>query len=330
MAKKTNKTLIQEIPTSEPLENIMLNVKFGKIQDGISYRAFLKKELEPSPAKIIERLGAWLLKFKIKSGLIQTVNLEAIFRRKSIPNDLILKQFNDYTQMRVELMKAMPGLQYYDEAKPKKCLNLAAAKIQSLFRMNLDRNYTRKLKSLMKKVLIIQQHWRRSLARRRIRERVMANMVAKIERSKQLTEALMSKWETLKTSPRIEIHICSISIEEFKRLSFSNLRQRESSQLTRVFRALETDITVIFVMPSRMKGEVFRYYERLFALDNRGAIFRERLTFITLEELSEETFPYMTSASLLLYSCKQLQRIKQIVRSSPHSTAYIVPSYPSN
>lgn len=39
----TNRTIIQEVPAEEPIENIHLNVKFGKVQDGISYRTFMKK-----------------------------------------------------------------------------------------------------------------------------------------------------------------------------------------------------------------------------------------------------------------------------------------------
>ena len=78
-----------------------------------------------------------------------------------------------------------------------------------------------------------------------------------------------------------------------------------------------------------MKGEVFRYYERIFGFENRGPIFRERLTFISLEDLSEDIFPYMKTASILLYNYRALGRIKQILKNSPNSTAYIVPSYPS-
>ena len=154
----------------------------------------------------------------------------------------------------------IPGLQYYDANKPHRGKNLAATKIESLFKMIFDRKYAKKLKSLMRKVVVIQRHWKITLEYKRTRSKIMARISEKIDKSNSLIKKLMKNWELVKTSPKIEIHICSISMEEFKRLSFPHMRQRENCQLTRIFRVLEIDVSVIFVMPERMKGEVFRYY----------------------------------------------------------------------
>jgi len=68
----------------------MLNIKFGKVQENISYKSFLKKEVVPSPLDIIKKLEDWLGKYKVKSGIIYTKNLHTIFSRKMVSNHMIL------------------------------------------------------------------------------------------------------------------------------------------------------------------------------------------------------------------------------------------------
>lgn len=92
----------------------MLNIKFGKIQENISYRTYLKRELiQPTPAEIVKKLEEWTNKYKIKSALVYTKNLHAIFSKKCIANNTILSEFANYSQIYKELLPIMGGLQYY-------------------------------------------------------------------------------------------------------------------------------------------------------------------------------------------------------------------------
>lgn len=89
--------------------------------------------------------------------------------------------------------------------------------------MNFDIKYTKKLKSLMQKVKVIQRYWRVALAYRRGREQLMDRLSMKIEKVKQLTSGMVKNWEFIKSSPRVEVHVCAIALEEFKRLSIGDL-----------------------------------------------------------------------------------------------------------
>lgn len=102
-----------------------------------------------------------------------TRNLHQIFAKKSIPNNLILQEFANYDQLKRQLENSVPGLKYYGYTDITKGKVLAATKIQSFFRMNLQKKYTKKLKSLMTKVKFIQRQWRVSLESKRGRQKIM-------------------------------------------------------------------------------------------------------------------------------------------------------------
>ena len=88
----------------------------------------------------------------------------------------------------------------------------------------------------------------------------METIALKMVKVEELSKKLMKEWDIAKTSRRIEIHICSYSVEEFKRLTTESFREKEVSQLTRIFKAIEADRFVIFVSPIRLSSEVLRYY----------------------------------------------------------------------
>jgi len=41
-------------------------------------------------------------------------------------------------------------------------------------------------------------------------------------------------------------------MEEFKRLTVKNLKQKENNQITRIFKAYETDVNIIYVLPFQL------------------------------------------------------------------------------
>ena len=162
-------------------DNIMLNVKFGKIQENIPYKTFIKRDpiANLQSTDIILKLEKWISRNKIKSGLIETKDLFKIFSKKSIANYTILCTFTNSDELHREYREKIAGLKYYTPEFPAKGKNLAATKIQSLFHMIFQRKYARKLSSLMKKVKVIQRHWRNCLMMRRTREKMMENISKK-------------------------------------------------------------------------------------------------------------------------------------------------------
>ena len=104
-----------------------------------------------------------------------------------------------------------------------------------------------------------------------------------------------------------------------------HLRHRENNQISRIFRAAETDTHVICVTPFRLEEEVIRYYKSVFGFQSGNAF--DKVFFVFPENSKRlQEYGQLTIASLLLYSPKALKRIKQIVGNS---SGYIVPSFPS-
>lgn len=66
--------------------------------------------MNPSASVIVGKLNEWISRHGIKSGLIETANLETIFKRMSVPNNMILSQFTNYSELREEYFKKIKGL----------------------------------------------------------------------------------------------------------------------------------------------------------------------------------------------------------------------------
>ena len=65
---------------------------------------------------------------------------------------------------------------------------------------------------------------------------------------------------------RVEIHINSYSVSYLKRMSISKLKQKENSQIMRIFSVKDPNVDVIYVCPFTMTAEVYKYYMKILEL----------------------------------------------------------------
>ncbi len=144
--------------------------------------------------------------------------------------------------------------------------------------MLFSKRFYSKFRSLLGKVLVIQRYWRTCLQTKRARRQVFEAIGAKLERHNNLQKEFSKNWNIIKTSNRFEIHICSYSLEEFKRITMKHLKQRENNQITRIFRAAETDVNVIYVAPFQLHEEIIKYYNSIFQFNSNHI--QEKLYFI--------------------------------------------------
>ena len=149
--------------------------------------------------------------------------------------------------------------------------------------MIYSRKFYSRFKSLLGKVTKIQKIWRNCLAAKQARQKITQSIHAKIEKSKELTAALSKDWNIIKCCPRFEVHVCSYSLEEFKRITMLNLKERENCQITRIFRAAEIDTHVIYVLPYHLNDEVIRYYQSVFGF--RGGESYDKVYFVVPENV---------------------------------------------
>jgi len=73
-------------------------------------------------------------------------------------------------------------------------------------------------------------------------------------------------WPEIKTQKRVEIHFNSYSIDEMKRLSTEKLKQKENSQIVRIFSVKDPNVDVIYISPYTLTSEVYKYYLKILEL----------------------------------------------------------------
>ncbi|KAL4447016.1 hypothetical protein ABPG74_013868 [Tetrahymena malaccensis] len=137
-----------------------------------------------------------------------------------------------------------------------------------------------------------------------------------------LQESFKQNYSYIMQSKRIEIHINSLSYDEFKRNTTEHFDQRESIQLTRIFSIKDPNIEVIIVLPYELPHEIISYYYKICEL---GDIidYKERIHFIFPE--NAHLFPKFSTVKLLYYSPLALKKIKDLIQNK---NAYIVPGVP--
>jgi flagellar assembly factor FliW len=81
-----------------------------------------------------------------------------------------------------------------------------------------------------------------------------------------MQEEFKQSWSVIKEQRRIEIHINSYSVSDLRRMSLEKYKQRENSQLSRIFRLKDPNVDVIYVSPYLMTSEVTKYYMKILEL----------------------------------------------------------------
>lgn len=127
-------------------------------------------------------------------------------------------------------------------------------------------------------------------------------------------------WPDIKRNKRVEIHCNSFSIAELKRLSVERLKQKENSQIMRIFSVKDPNVDVIYICPYKLTNEVQKYYLKI-------------LELVEIEEptgrfhlVVPENYPqfrsHMSLAQAMLYSPKALNQIQALIEGKQ---AYIIP-----
>lgn len=143
---------------------------------------------------------------------------------------------------------------------------LAAVKLQTAWRRYKAFSSFSHLKHLMQKATIIQRKYRLFQLKKSTKDKVhMLN-----EQSRQVWRDMQDEfkrcWPEIKSKKRIEIHINSFSIDELKRMSIEKLKQKENSQIVRIFSLKDPNVDVIYVTPYTLTSEVYKYYMKILEL----------------------------------------------------------------
>lgn len=183
-------------------------------------------------------------------------------------------------------------------------------KIQAFIRMKQAIKRTRRLKILNKKIMILQNWFRAVLSRKKFK-RGKADRDNEIWRKfEALQEEFKETWSEIKQVSRVEIHYTGFNGSELWKLGIDNLGGRTSSQIGRIFRAMQDKLEVIYVSEKEVPDEVKKYYYKIMELAGLK-LGQKRVHFLSLDPFQE--FPsHFSMASRILYSRSTLKKIKRV------------------
>lgn len=155
----------------------------------------------------------------------------------------------------------------------------AARKIQSVWRGFLGRRDYRRLKILIGKVVTIQRVWKGWGEGRKGRELRKKRAEKEYDAFLERMEEFKRDWPEIKLKRRVEVHICSFSFEEMKRLTMEKFVQRQNSQICRIFRLKDPNIEIVYVAPFDLSPEIINYFHKVLELSGVPN-YKERLHFV--------------------------------------------------
>eukprot|EP00929_Paragymnodinium_shiwhaense_P111909 TRINITY_DN80184_c0_g1_i1.p1 TRINITY_DN80184_c0_g1~~TRINITY_DN80184_c0_g1_i1.p1 ORF type:complete len:1036 (+),score=232.72 TRINITY_DN80184_c0_g1_i1:140-3247(+) len=199
--------------------------------------------------------------------------------------------------------------EHISQAKMKE---MAATKIQALFRGWQQRKLFVLLKEEAAAALYLQRRW--GAVRMRLKSKVaMAN---RAEEDRLLHERLMNElavdWAAVKQQRRVEVHVCSLTLPESRRSTRAAYQALQARQISRIFRVFDDDRDVIFVAPRIFDEEALDYYSKLMQL--RG-IQNPAGRFQIVVPENGWLIPHISLTQALLVSPKALQRVKTLVNN---------------
>ena len=80
------------------------------------------------------------------------------------------------------------------------------------------------------------------------------------EKYKAIKTKFAQNWKNLKSSPRTEIHINSISLHSTKISTIEKFVERENNQLSRFISLADPNVELIYITPIPIGKEVLAYY----------------------------------------------------------------------
>ncbi len=197
-------------------------------------------------------------------------------------------------------------------------------KIQKTFRKYLVQKKVEEMKIYFSR-LIFMQHMIRSIKLKiKARKKAKELFNQRYEEWKLMMKEFKNNWDTIKNSPRIEIHFNSISLPTtnsiYLNTTFHKFSERENNELNRIINLIDENVEIIYISPHQLNQDIITYYASILTtLDVQNI--KERFHIIIPDSV-DEYVPHYSISELLLLSPYTLNYIKKYVGDK---YAYIVP-----
>eukprot|EP00948_MAST-09A_sp_MAST-9A-sp1_P004114 g4114.t1 len=212
-----------------------------------------------------------------------------------------------------------PGQRYKGEDGD----HAAATKIQSTFRGFVVKRRSDFNSLTDDAARVIQMRWHCYLLQQRMMNTLREKHIQQEEQWIALKTGLKNRWPTLKTSPKILIHLPSISRSERRRLTIPNFRVRQNMQMARLCGIMDQNTEIIYVAPCVVNSDVKSYYKKLLSVTGEDVSTRYKIIF---PENVERFNQHMSLTQVLLYSPRAIKKLKHFIKGR-RDQCIIVPRY---
>lgn len=197
---------------------------------------------------------------------------------------------------------------------------LAATAIQKIWRGHRAYTNFRQLKHLMKQATFIQRQYRLFQIRNNTKLKLRHLKEDQMAAWRAMQKEFRKMWPYLKHLQRTEIHINSFGLEEFQRKTIYKLKQKENSQLGRIFRVRDPNVRIILIVPFPLTPEIQDYYIKMLTLVDLPDA-RNRVRFVVPENYVKFS-RHLSLTQQLLLSPMAMRKVKEMIMGEE---CYIVP-----
>ncbi|XP_066449028.1 IQ domain-containing protein H isoform X2 [Eleutherodactylus coqui] len=229
----------------------------------------------------------------------------------------------------VQKLLNLPGQRY----RGRDGKGAAARKIQATWRGYRERGaylaYQRK-KWAAGVIAII---WLLHVQKSRVKKMLQESRERQLQNFRSRGKHLASNWNHIRTCRRSIIHIPSLGYTEKQRTQTPDLNIQQNLQMGRLCDIADPNVDVIYISPLKLDEETEQYYRKLLGL--RAAVLsrnpldatelHDRFTILTPEAVDRFPNHHMCLSTLLKYSPKTLQRIRNLTQGRE---TYIVARVP--
>ena len=277
-----------------------------------------------------DKWGAILYLFEHLSKLFKKLNLTLVelyqerilFLAKDemrvIQNKDLLMCISDKDLILKGLDPSNP-IQFYSTIKEK-----FVVKIQMAYRTFMAKKKLKEIKSYFAKIRKIQNAFLSSKLILDSRMKAKNIFEQKYNQWIEMMKHFKSRWELIKTMPRVEIHFNNISpnTPNFLYLNTTTHKfvEKENNQLNRIINLFDPNVEIIYVSPCELNNDILSYYFSIMStlgVDN----VKERFHVIVPDQAKSYPAHYSIS-QLLLLSPKTVNQIKKMIKDKE---AYIIP-----
>uniref|UniRef100_A0A8C5MM00 IQ motif containing H n=1 Tax=Leptobrachium leishanense TaxID=445787 RepID=A0A8C5MM00_9ANUR len=225
----------------------------------------------------------------------------------------------------VRKLLGIPGQRY----KGRHGRKAAVVTVQTAWRGYRDRKAYLAYRRERRAAGVISIFWLLYVQKSRVRKLLKESRERQLQNFRARAKHLASNWNHIRTCRRSIIHIPSLGYTERQRSQTSDLHILQNLQIGRLCDVADPNVNVIYVSPVELDEETQQYYRRLLGL--RPAVvsgnsqdareLHDRFTILVPEAIGSFPGHHMCLSTLLKYSPKTLQRIRNLIQGRE---AYIV------